>query len=181
MNRIFVVVLFLSFSVSLFASSEDLFTINKSNIEQQFEVLNYFEDQVLSTSNSLADLEHYSNKLLNQTELLTGISLVNLSNQYAYNVPYTLLPILLGPAGIATTHKTYNISSAEVMLVFLGVAVIAGAVYLAVLYPDVAAVACSDACGQAAGEIIGEIIGAACAESINNCDEGFKLLRIIGL
>jgi hypothetical protein len=179
MKRFLALIICFGFSCSLFASNEDLFKFNKNNIEQQFEALNFFEDQVLSTSTTLEDIENNSNNLINQSELLTGISLVSFSNRYTYNIPYSILSIFLGPAGIATTHKTFNISPGEVILVFLGVAVVAGTVYLAILNPELAAVACTDACAQAAGEIIGSILAEACAQSFNNCDNTAKILKLV--
>lgn len=164
---IFILISFFSFS------SVDLFEVDTELIENQFEILNIFEELYVSGDESLADIENQSDILTGRISLIEGFELVKRSNDMISGIPTVVHSLLLGPAGIVLENVKSKLKPWVLVVIIAGGVIVAGSIVLIVIVA-------SNEAGGSCGNAIGDSCGNACSNSISEgCSSGLTYLRSV--
>ena len=161
----FILISFFSFS------SVDLFEIDTESIENQFEILNIFEELYISGDESLIDIENQSDILTGSISLIEGFELVKRSNGMISGIPMVVHSLLLGPVGIVLENSKSKLKPWALIVIIAGGVIVTGTIVLVIIVAtSEPSGSCSDACGNS--------IGSACSSSFSEgCSSGLSYLR----
>ena len=162
---IFILISFFSFS------SVDLFEIDTESIENQFEILNIFEELYVSGDESLSDIENQSDILTGSIRLIEGFELVKRSNDMISGIPTFVHSLLLGPVGIVLENSKPKLKPWAIIVIIAGGIIVTGTIVLVII------VATSEPSGSC-GNSMGDACGNACSNSVSDgCSSGLTYLR----
>lgn len=168
-----VFILIYSFSFS----SVDLFEIDTEAIEEQFEILNIFEELYVSGDECLKDIENQTDIFTGSIKLIEGFELVKRSNDMISGIPMVVHSLLLGPVGIVLENLKPKLKTWAIIAIIAGGVIIASGVVFIIIVASTRSA--GESCGNAMGDSCGNAIGSSCSNSSSGCGSGLSYLMSV--